>query len=1021
MKVVQPLKEWQDRLKQLSSQLPPSLSNYMHWTIANAEAEWLLVRIRFLEKDIDLFSQELAKLNRDLQDHESNIRALQKAILMIMPQLVDDYEEMKSSGLHYRSRVLANDYLYAVAEVVRCLDDSTLIRIRQELVERRKWTLGNEGYPFPKNLWFESRLLRMVNKDRKFRVPAFRSGIDTNLFQGAHLPQTLEALMSLWSARHILETEALTISQLLHVWRQQDSHLYWLRALPYLFSHQRAYDRVHELRVRYFDSLNAANNEFKVFGSLLFIRAGSPLARLYPRWQRMNDMFRRMLDNRFQTESLFSATFCQGMSALLLTPTSALERSLIAMYRPFYVGLADLSDLHRLVRICYDGPGHLQLSLAQGNVLLGLADSLQADLREMNQLLKTAVPMSGAFALYFGKLYRPRSESRLATAPVELPYTFALEPSGCMPPVKSIDSLFTSSFYAKRKAVSVSYVSDLQDATSAFRSLNSCKTLAFDAIVMEYTDTFNVRSSHIEFILVASEEKVVICHAGLLESFGHLLLNLGSMLEDPYITKVGLNTGFLQRQLFQECNWDVQGCVNLAGGADSIITLDDLSDPTQELLAELGQQHLGMKVPATTDARALLSEGVRDPLGHFRYLAARAYLPLLLHRTAQARQESNDGHTSDPTSHAYSPPKDRAPSSQSLAQGINFGPVCIGTRTYARSVVTSKSRVIAVRSSRKAYLGQLTKQLAEAVLQKAEVNATDTFLKYLQAYYLLTTFGQSLRSVMQDLRPESIDHLYRGILLVAAKFNLMLFNDHRDRLGAEAISLGARRTVGKRQIRSIAHRPPISEQSATPRTDLSGSGLPEIGPVPPKDMRIGEDTTSSNHIDEQRLTEEKIRGTRKERERVRRREKRRERQRTVPGYRAAKKRRLRENQERRKAELAKTVSETSSDDDTPTFVMDSLSHGGPARHSKNAMISWASHVVRNEDHMSGSTVVPAAPPARRVDTHVISRRRRDQVNPTYIAKNKLSLTEYGHPELESTKVTQPRKRNDGEKDQNKGI
>ena len=816
-----------DRVKTILDGFRMAVSTTMAQTRFQASSEWL-------ESKIDYIAEQLANVNQDLQLEQDRIRALQRAVVEVTKQFTEEHAHTKEQGLHKRSRVLANDYVWGMAELLRCLNDSSLLNIKQELIARNRWSYVGKGLPTPKMLWFGSGLLRYATlQKRKQDQPTdlpFQSGLDNNLLKGAHRWQTSQALFALLSARATLSGDALEIARLLHLWRQFDTQLRSLNAVPYFFSHQIAVERLAHIKEESDYNMQAANIELKVYGSIRFITNDRGILAPSSRHNRMMNTMTRLLNLQAGVEHWFNTTFCQGMSVLLLSPMSGLERSLVATYRPFY---DYINACNRVLFTTRDllstrvGFGWLQQPSYHLTSLSTVLDRLRVSTVEMYEPLRQAILWSRASGLYQGKLYHPEPKLQVGTTvdsrPPALDWT-QMEIIGTPP---------NADLYPERRGIPIKYVTSREDAQTEFRALASARLVALDAVVIEYTDHFNIRRPRIEFVLLASETTVVIFHAthtaGRVENF---LTSLGLILENPEVVKVGLNMSFVRQQLHDEYQWDTQGSLNLAGDSDATIYLDGNSDPTQEQLAQLALKHLGTRLPGAPDAKTMLSEGSQDPFGYFRYLATRAYLPLRLHRAAQA-QISNDERVSGSFS-PYSARQEQAGAAASRPPDdrVELGPVHIFPCMY-KSVAREDLSVCLPFSSRPQYLRETSATLAGSVLKREGMKFTDTVFKSLQAYYLATMFDEPLRSIDRILRLENVRNLYRKLTWVATKFNLPLHDGHRIALEAEARNLGARTTISSGRSKSVSSRPldsepapPVSEPLTKPSVSV------QVGPAP---------------------------------------------------------------------------------------------------------------------------------------------------------------------------------------------
>ena len=462
-KVVQPLKRWLHLLDKFSSELPPSLAAYRHWTTSDARAAWPLHRIQLLNKDLDSLTEELAEVKRDVQVFERRVRALQKAVLTVAKQTMGDLKLTKNQGLHARSNALGNDYLRVVGKVILCLDDLSLLKIQEELIKRKKWVPTDAGLPYPRHLWHQSRTLFLSGLQPRGTGIPFLGNLDNDFFRGSLDPRTLEALFGLYTARTSLGELALATARLLHVWRQHDKNLQLLNEAPYLSSYERAFDRVHTLEDEHSASVYSTALAIQLYGSMLFMRRNHSVGKSLARFARLDQLRRSLLSTEKLIEVLLDSTFCGGASFLLLRPTSVLDRALIAMYRPFYLVLSVFVDI-RLTALDWFKQGERLHRPSLAGSVMATTHRISVVAGEVTILVKNAAFWSSAYDLYYGGNFRPHSAVTSQTNTMEELNQHALELPSVAPLVIPDDLSTTTTFYHERTAIPVNYVSDVRDA-----------------------------------------------------------------------------------------------------------------------------------------------------------------------------------------------------------------------------------------------------------------------------------------------------------------------------------------------------------------------------------------------------------------------------------------------------------------------------------------------------------------------------------------------------------------------------
>ena len=601
------------------------------------------------------------------------------------------------------------------------------------------------------------------------------------------------------------------VSYLAHNWRQDDQDT---RAVSYGVSFLRRPRRAFAMLSRPLkDSdmmLRLAQDEALELQRLQMIQGGQSLVGDTSRMYAMRTTLGFMESLQATISHLLNKTFCHGLSPLMVDPEDAFGSSLTAIYRPFY-------DNHT---------GWFEVFRATGAFLLdskkvGGVNAFILALEEMANVgeelilatvrdLHDAEFWSAAYDLYYDKPYQPRRQP--VSEPPKLQGALLSASRRVAAPLFSVlrDSTLASDFYPRQTVVPVIDIQARQDIRSACRDMASSKVLALDIIVIKTSDHLNISKPRIAYVLLASEATLVILrvrHNGL-----HNLGPLKSLVEDPTKLKVGVNMGFVQRYFSQQYDWDPQSCLNLAGEMDPTLRLNEPSDPTSELLGTLAQKYLGLKLPPAMNARDLLTTQLADPLGFYRYLAMRAYMPLQLYWAAQTSDSSNDLTYASrplPDSHPGTAP---ATSLQSPVNKVELGPIYVGdmyTQQFLKSkpAISSEPLLTGGLYSQAQHLRLMSNRLAMNILQKAGKEPGIVALKHLQAYYLLTTFNRPVMYINRVLAIE-IDYLGRGVLEVAEKFSLPLHEVHRNELGSDGLHVGSQvKSRGGRKKFKAVRRP----------------------------------------------------------------------------------------------------------------------------------------------------------------------------------------------------------------------
>jgi hypothetical protein len=778
---------------------------------SQAKLEWRLSRIHALDQKAETVLAETAVVRRDLKLYENSVRALQKAVLSLARETLGGIQYSKQQGVHDRLKTIASIYQNSVVATAECLSDSNLLRMKAELVQRRKWSPGAPGPPIPRQLWEKPTLMiRHAARAGSFDLPEeWHRQMDSKVFLGALSFSTLDAFFALYSARAMIAEAEASISLTLHTWRENDVTRGTLDVIPPLATHLVAFSRVDTPMSAIMHSRWFMGTDLRILGVLLFcngVHVG-----LNSRWERMNTIIRMLSDGFEDANRLLHETFNHGLSVLMLTPTSVIERSSIAIYRPFSV---NHSLAHEVV---YRGEVLTKLWRAEDNlststnrlrsaIIRDLTD-LQLTLSQLVGLKKAACSWSMASDLYYGRFYRQRPMTMVAPS-------YRVEKSIALPSAQSssapttlANTRFGISQNPQVAAVPVDYLHDTGDLFTALRELRFVETLALDLVVSHQVDHLKIVTHRIEYILIASEGKVIVFRARALYGPRASMQILCDLLEDPAIIKVGVNTLLTRQMLAREVNAYLQSWIDLDGDSASVFREQLQWDANHSVLDRLGSRCLGRGLPKPPSWKSLLEDGGATPLRHFEYLASRAYLPLQLYHSMGSKSISRQSVYDQDAERYASMNKVSATAISPSSDGAQFGPIRVGARWSVRMSTQEGELGKLNRTSRADYLHRISRKLSLSAVEKAGMRPTLLLVKYLQAYYLAKVFGEPLASVSNVIRISNRDTVYDGMISAAQKLGLYLHKEHQALREEQVFSAGMKGVLGIGRRQKAPARP----------------------------------------------------------------------------------------------------------------------------------------------------------------------------------------------------------------------